>query len=105
MIFCRDADIAHLSLRRHKATCTDTFFGMRLANGRLLRAGKWLRLGLSNSEVTRQTEIGRPTVGRLRRILETYHGGPFLCQCGRDANHYGVCRHKQRIRRTLCQRA
>jgi transposase-like protein len=47
--------------------------------------------GKSNSQIERETRTGTKVVAKLRNVLETHAGKPFLCPCGKPASHTNYC--------------
>lgn len=68
--------------------------GMRSKGGRLEKATALMKEGKGNREVSRLTGMSKTTAAKLRKVLETENGGPFLCPCGKPATHPGWCSYR-----------
>lgn len=65
--------------------------GMYPKDGRVKQAEKLIVQGKGNREIHQITGMHTVTVTKLRKILETKRGKPFLCPCGKLATHQGWC--------------
>ncbi len=65
--------------------------GMYPKGGRIKKAIQLMNQGRGNLEICRMSSTSKSPVAKLRRVLETQNGKPFLCPCGKPATHPGWC--------------